>query len=109
MAEFAVTDWSQKDGDVFEKEIFHRHHPFADQIDVSDEGLADLLDQTPPDYIDVVTMGNDKTDNASWRTGDVRGVPGKDVIQAIKEGAGLGLSQTRAVYFPKDAGGHLSQ
>jgi len=82
----AITDWDATDQQIFEQEVFHRHHPFADMIDVSDEGLADLIEATPAEMIDVVTMGQDKTDNASWRTGDVQGVPGKDVVQAIKEG-----------------------
>ena len=82
----AVTDWQKNDHEVFDRKLFHRHHPFADLIDVSDDGLADLIDRTPDDMIDVVTMGEDKSDNASWRTGDVRGVSGKDAIEAVKNG-----------------------
>lgn len=82
----AISDWRENDHNAFEHEVFHRKHPFNDLIDVSDDGLADLIENTPDHMIDVVTMGHDKTDNASWRTGDVRGVPGKDVVQAIKEG-----------------------
>lgn len=82
----AVIDWKPDDHKIFDRGIFHRHHLFAEQIDVSDEGLAALIDRTPDELIDVVTMGHDKSDSASWRTGDVRGVPGKDVIQAVKDG-----------------------
>ena len=56
-------------------------------IDVSDEGLADLIERTPAEMIDVVTMGQDKTDNASWRTGDVQGVPGKMLCRQLKKAA----------------------
>jgi hypothetical protein len=82
----AIADWQDNDHEIFDRAIFHRHHAFTQQLDVSDDGLAELIDKTPDDFIDVVTMGADKTDNASWRTGDVRGVPGKDVITAVREG-----------------------
>ncbi|HHI82054.1 MAG TPA: hypothetical protein ENJ99_02770 [Rhizobiales bacterium] len=81
-----IPDWTSGDSKVFEKDNFYRKHTLAKRIDVSDEGLAALIDATPADMIDVVTMGADKTDNASWRTGDVRGVSGADAIKAVKTG-----------------------
>lgn len=82
----AVTDWHENDHHIFEHEVFRRKHPFLDMIDVSDEGLADLIDATPDEFIDVVTMGQEKTDKSSWRTGDLKGVSGKQAIEAAKSG-----------------------
>ena len=81
-----IPDWRENDHKVFEQQNFYRKHALAKRIDVSDKALAELIDATPDDMIDVVTMGESKTDNASWRTGDVRGVSGRDVIKAVKQG-----------------------
>ena len=86
MIRSVVSDWKEDDHLRFEKELFHRKHTFLDRIDVSDAGLAALIDATPDDYIDVVTMGDDPSNKETWRTGDVRGMKGADIIEAVKNG-----------------------
>ncbi len=51
----------------------------------SEEAIADLIEQTPPEHYNLATMGHD-TKRAEWREGIVGGASGKETMEAIKNG-----------------------
>ena len=53
----------------------------------SDDALAELLDKHPKDQLDVCTLSDHPVFQYKFRTGDVRGVEGKTLIEAVKAGS----------------------
>jgi len=81
-----ITDWADEHTEKFQKETFRIKHDLISTGLFSDEALAELLDKHPKDQLDVCARGNHPIYEFKFRTGDVRDVDGKTLIEAVKAG-----------------------
>jgi len=81
-----LIDW--RDGPFDERgarPVTARHR--LDQLDLfSDDALIDLLDRYPRKRLQAWTMGTDPLRREDWQPVDTTGVPGKDLLAAVKSG-----------------------
>src|SRR5262249_47565698 len=52
----------------------------------SSEALAELIESYPREHYNIFSMGAQKGDKWYWRQGDLDGMSGKDVLEAISKG-----------------------
>jgi len=81
-----ITDWADEHTEKFQKETFRIKHDLISTGLFSDEALAELLDKHPKDKLDVCTLGVHPIFEYKFRTGDVRDVDGKTLIEAVQAG-----------------------
>jgi len=82
-----LLNWSDEHTEKFRKETFKVKHDLISTGLFTDEALIDLLDRHPKDQLDVCTLGNHPIYEFKFRTGDVRDVDGKTLIEAVKAGS----------------------
>ncbi len=82
-----IKSWTAQHSEVFHKEILTLEHDLAKTGLFTDEALADLLDKHPRSQLDVCTMIDHDVYQAKFRTGDVRDVDGKTLIEAARQGS----------------------
>lgn len=78
-------DFTDKHARLFDEQTILVQHKLLDTGLFSEEALGGLIDRCKPEDYIVSTMGNDKTVN-EWRNGEIVGISGLEVIQAIKNG-----------------------
>jgi len=81
-----ISNWADEHTKKFQKETFRIKHDLISTGLFSDEALAELLDKHPKDQLDVCALGDHPIFKFKFRTGDVRDVDGKTLIEAVKAG-----------------------
>ncbi len=81
-----LTRWRPGDAEDFARKPARLEHGFAESPLFSDAALARLIEATPRDQFHVNTMSRDETDPRKWREGDMTGLAGHDVLQAVARG-----------------------
>lgn len=82
-----LKNWTDKHSEKFRNEAFKVKHDLTETGLFTDEALADLLDRHPKDQLDVCTLKDHDVFGNTFRTGDVRGVDGRTLIDAVKKGS----------------------
>lgn len=82
-----LQDWTEEHTCRFQKDMFKVKHNLASTGLFTDEALIDLLDRHPKDQLDVCMPADHPVYEFKFRTGDVRDVDGKTLIEAVKSGA----------------------
>jgi hypothetical protein len=72
--------------ETFGRRSLRLRHTLQDNPLFSDGALARLIEATPRDRFHVNTMPRETTDPRSWREGDIHGVSGEAVLQAVAKG-----------------------
>ena len=81
-----ISNWNVEHTEKFRKETFKIKHDLISTGLFSDEALSELLDKHPKDQLDVCALSNHPVYQYKFRTGDVRDVDGKTLIEAVKAG-----------------------
>ena len=82
-----LKNWTDEHTESFGKKSFTVEHSLKETGLFTDEALADLLDKHPRSHLDVCTMADHDLWQAKFRTGDVRNVDGKTLIEAARAGS----------------------
>lgn len=82
-----LKNWTDENTAKFRKDMFTVEHNLNETGLFTDEALADLLDRHPRSHLDVCTIENHDVYQAKFRTGDVRDVDGKTLIEAARAGS----------------------
>ena len=82
-----LKNWTDDHTARFQKDMFVVKHNLNETGLFTDEALADLLDKHPRSHLDVCTIAEHDVYEAKFRTGDVRNVDGKILIEAAKAGS----------------------
>jgi len=82
-----LNGWTDRDTARFQKDMFKVKHRLNETGLFTDEVLADLLDKHPKEQLDVCARDNHPIFEFKFRTGDVRDVDGKTLIEAVKKGS----------------------
>ena len=80
------SDWADEHTEKFQKETFRIKHNLISTGLFSDEALSELLDKHPKDQLDVCALSDHPIYQYKFKTGDVRDVDGKTLIEAVKAG-----------------------
>jgi len=81
-----ISTWNEKHTEQFRNDTFKIKHDLLSTGLFSDEALIELLDKHPKDQLDVCALGDHPVFEYKFRTGDVRDVDGKTLIEAVKAG-----------------------
>lgn len=81
-----ISNWADEHTEKFQKETFRIKHDLISTGLFSDEALAELLDKHPINQLDVCAISDHPVYQYKFRTGDVRDVDGKTLIEAVKAG-----------------------
>jgi len=81
-----LSNWTDEHTRRFQNETLRVKHDLISTGLFSDEALAELLDNHPKDQLDVCAISNHPVYQYKFRTGDVRDVDGKTLIEAVKAG-----------------------
>ena len=82
-----LQNWTDGDTEKFLNETFRIKHDLISTGLFSDEALSELLDSHPKKHLDVCAISEHPVYQYKFRTGDVRDVDGKTLIEAVKSGA----------------------
>ncbi len=77
--------WSEDHTALWGRHPIKLQHTLHKSPLFSMDGLAELIDAYPREFYMLVYMGA-QNDKKFWREGDIAGMPGKDVINAIAQG-----------------------
>lgn len=78
--------WRDRDAKDFGKRPILLRHSFADSPHFSNEALIRLIEATPRERFHVNTMPRDSADPRQWREGDMSGLSGAAVLEAVAKG-----------------------
>ena len=81
-----ISNWTEEHTEKFQNETFRIKHDLHSTGLFSDDALSELLDAHPKDQLDVCAMSVHPLYQYKFRTGDVRDVDGKTLIEAVKSG-----------------------
>lgn len=81
-----ISDWTEEHTEKFRKETFRIKHNLLATGLFTDDALIELLNKHPKDQLDVCALDNHPVYEFKFRTGDVRDVDGKTLIEAVKAG-----------------------
>lgn len=81
-----ISNWTDEHTRKFQNETLRVNHDLISTGLFSDEALSELLDKHPKDQLDVCAISNHPIYQHKFRTGDVRDVDGKTLIEAVKAG-----------------------
>lgn len=83
-----IEGWTDEETEKFQKETLTFNHNLSKSGLFTDEALIELLEKHPASQLDVCTMGGSDHPHYpnKFRTGDFRGLPKKDLIEAVKAG-----------------------
>lgn len=81
-----LTEWRPGQTGDFGKKPLLLKHRLADSPLFSDSALARLIEATPRGCFHVNTIGRDETDPRKWREGDMSGLSGPQVMEAVARG-----------------------
>lgn len=82
-----LKNWTDEHTQRFRKDMFVVEHDLNKTGLFTDEALAELLDKHPRSHLDVCTIADHDVYQAKFRTGDVRDVDGKTLIEAARAGS----------------------
>lgn len=82
-----LKNWTDEHTQRFGKDTFTVQHDLNSTGLFTDEALAELLDKHPRSHLDVCTIADHDVYQAKFRTGDVRDVDGKTLIEAARAGS----------------------
>jgi len=82
-----LKNWTEEHTKNFKKDTFTVEHSLNETGLFTDEALAELLDKHPRSDLDVCTIANHDVFQGWFRTGDVRDVDGKTLIEAARAGS----------------------
>ena len=80
------TDWTADTTRGFGREVLHLRHALARSELFADEALARLIEKAPRHLYHVCTMSRVGDRSGAWRDGDIDGLSGRDVLEAVKRG-----------------------
>jgi len=86
MHEPIFTGWTDDLTARWGKEALRARHRLSEHALFSFEALADLIDRYPRQHYSLVHMGAQGSPRRTWREGDIGGLRGKDVIEAVRHG-----------------------
>ena len=81
-----ISNWTEEHTEKFQNDTFRIKHDLHSTGLFSDDALSELLDAHPKDQLDVCAMSVHPVYQYKFRTGDVRDVDGKTLIEAVKSG-----------------------
>ena len=82
----ALTNWIEGDAAGFSRQPVRLRHTLHDSTLFSDDAIARLIEATPRSQFHVNTMPREGTDPRQWREGDMTGLSGEAVLQAVAKG-----------------------
>jgi hypothetical protein len=82
----ALTGSIRSHSETFGRRPVRLRHKLQDNPLFSDGALARLIEITPRDQFHVNTMPRESMDARGWREGDIRGISGKAVLEAVSKG-----------------------
>lgn len=82
-----LDSWTDEQTAKMHKATFKAQHRLSSTGLFTDDALADLLDKHPRDKLDVCARADHDVFEFKFRTGDVRDVDGKTIMEAAKKGA----------------------
>lgn len=85
MTQSLLKNWSQEDFHTVEEGVLVARHSLAETGLFTDESLAKIIDNHPPEDLSVNTMGV-SPGVFDWREGDRNGVDGTTLIQLVRTG-----------------------
>jgi len=80
------TQWPQDAAQDFGRRPLKLRHSLADHPLFSDAALIRLIERTPRENYHVNTMPRDARDPHAWREGDMSGLTGREVMDAVAKG-----------------------
>ncbi len=86
MKKSSLTEWRPGQAGNFGKKPLLLTHRLADSPLFSDAALERLIEATPREHFHVNTIGRDETDPRKWREGDMSGLSGREVMEAVAKG-----------------------
>lgn len=86
MTASVLTDWDDAKTGTFRKAVTPARHALHEHPAFSDDALAELIDRRPRDMTDICTMGDDPSDQDSWRGGERGNATGAQLMEAVRAG-----------------------
>lgn len=86
MTDPIFTDWKAEHTAKWQTDALRLKHRLHKHALFSFEALADLIDGYPREHYALVEMGPQGSPRRLWREGDIGGLPGRQVIDAIQKG-----------------------
>ena len=81
-----ITKFDEKDAIMWGNEPVCIGHGLHQQPLFTSDALAELIESYPREHYNIFSMGSQKNESWYWRQGDLDGMKGKDVLEAIKRG-----------------------
>jgi hypothetical protein len=81
-----ITKFDKKDGIMWGNEPVCIGHSLHQSPLFTSDALAELIESYPREYYGIFSMGAQNGDRWYWRQGDLDGMSGKEVLEAIKKG-----------------------
>ncbi|MEN1680949.1 MAG: cupin-like domain-containing protein [Planctomycetota bacterium] len=85
MSASLLPNWTAEDFASVEERVLVAKHSLADTNLFTDDALADIIDNHPPEDLSINTMGVDPG-VFDWREGDRNGVSGRELLQLVRDG-----------------------
>ena len=80
-----IADWKSHYAGLYGRHTLQLQHRLNETGLFSEQALAELIDRYPEALYNLSTMGSDPA-NPVWREGHLSGLPGTEVIEALKNG-----------------------
>jgi hypothetical protein len=81
-----LTTWAPGQAKDFGRAPLLLKHGLGDHPLFTDAALERLIEATPRDFFHVNTIPRDETDPRKWREGDMTGLSGREVMEAVARG-----------------------
>lgn len=81
-----ITKFDEKDAIMWGNEPICIGHSLHQSPLFTSDALAELIESYPREHYGIFSMGSQKNEAWYWRQGDLDGMSGKDVLQAIAKG-----------------------
>lgn len=80
------TKWEKKDAIMWGNEPICVGHNLHQSPLFTNQALAELVETYPREHYNIFSMGSQANERWYWRQGDLDGISGKDVLEAIAKG-----------------------
>ncbi len=108
MTDAIFTNWKPEHTAKWQTEALNLKHRLHRHPLFSFEALADLIDGYPREHYALVEMGPQGSPRRLWREGDLGGMPGRQVIDAIQNGR-MWLNMRNVAHVSKPYGDLLKE
>ena len=108
MTDAIFTNWKTEHTAKWQTEALNLKHRLHQHPLFSFEALADLIDGYPREHYALVEMGPQGSPRRLWREGDLGGMPGRHVIDAIQNGR-MWLNMRNVAHVSKPYGDLLKE